>query len=428
MSNDYTNEEIAGTGFIVQPPVRVGGERAAYSYLVTNLHMVEGYREGKILNSDDANFKVYGLVHADITNDIAILQVPYIPCDSLGLEPIERPSLELGVGDEIAVFGYPTYPDFIDGALSTGIVAAFVRQRNEVTGSIITQFLQVTAQVSAGSSGSPVFNRAGKVVGLITKRFRPDMNSGTDLIGIAALSGSVSKLLSDLEKWDKERGTAVVPLQYIRKGFKAEDLDAVITPEFRHFTDADQLRQIGVKHDYAKKLLEIADQSALVHFQMGLTKSDLKLPEEAIKALTRATEIDEQYAAAWFQLGRICIEQYNRLREDKKMDSTADLIALAVKACSRAQRLLDIAPSNYMLGEALLLANRTEEAAKYYEIAFQKNPDDPVILVAHFHMLGLRNRLPEARELLAKLESIKGTLSAEAQSRFEKTAKLIRSK
>jgi S1-C subfamily serine protease len=427
MSNTYTDEDVYGSGFIVQAPDLPGGMHQNFSYLVTNLHMVEGNREGKILNSDDANFKVYGLVHADIINDIAILQVPYIACNKMELDNILSPTLELGVGDDIAVFGYPTYPDFIDGALSTGIVSAFVRKRNEITGSIITQFLQVTAQVSDGSSGSPVFSRSGKVVGLITKRFRPDEKSSAN-IGIAALAGSVHKLLTDLKQWDSERGPAVVPLQYIRQGFRAEDLSAVITPTFRDFTDADQRSQLGEKHIHAKKLLEIADQSALVHFQMGMTKHDLVLTDDAIASLTRATEIDENYSAAWFQLGRVCIAKHKKMLVDKKTEGIKDLVQLAIKACSNAQKLLDIAPTHYLLGEALLLDSRIADAAKHFEIAFQKNPDDVVIGVAYLYMLDQQGRSVEAKELYSRLLMMSDKIQGDAKTRFENTAKRVKSR
>lgn len=424
--NDYTGERAYGSGFIIQAPPRAAGENETYSYLVTNLHMVEGMRDGEILNSDDARFKVYGLVHADILNDIAVLRVPYIrTTQELKPEPIDSPHPALDVGDEIAVFGYPTYPAFIDGALSTGIVSAFVRKRNEVTGNVVTQFLQVTAQVSKGSSGSPVFNRAGQVVGIITKRFLPDSGDGTDAIGIAALSGSINKLLVNLQS----RPSAVVPLQYIRTGFKPEDLDAVITEEFRQFTEADQNDRKGQKHEFAKKLLEIADQSALVHFQMGITKNQLALTDEAIQSLTRATEIDPNYYQAWFQLGYICITKHSKMVADK-VTIDSNLVTTAIKACRNARKILNIAASNYMLGEALLLDNKQEEAAKYYQEAYHQNPDDPVVLVAHFHMLGLQNKYTEARELLAKVEAMKDQLenNAAAKMRFENTAKKIRSR
>lgn len=427
MSNDLTGEEKAGSGFIIQPVPKPNGEDPDFSYLVTNLHMVEGTRSGNLLNSDDSTYRIRGLVHADIINDIAILQVPHVDCPSLELVPIEKPTSELDVGDEIAVFGYPTYPDFIDGALSTGIVAAFVRNRNVITQSVINQFLQVTAPVSAGSSGSPVLNRRGRVVGMITKRLRKSDEESGESLGIAALAGSIQTLVKKLESWEVDRGLAVVPLQYIRRGFKPEDLLAVTTPEFRHYSEADERGERGLKHQYVKELLKIADQSALVHYQVGLTKQELALTDEAIEAFTRATMLDEKYASAWSQLGYICIQKYQKMKTDK-VAGADDVLVTAVKACRNARELLDVPPTNYFLGEALLLSNQVAEARKYYETAYHQNNEDPAIVVAYFYVLGLQGDIAGAQELLPKLASMRAQFGDREKSRFENTEKKLKSR
>lgn len=67
-------------------------------------------------------------------------------------------------GDHIAVIGNPLG---LEGSLSEGIVAA---KREQVPGG--HQRLQITAPISRGSSGSPVLDMSGNVVGVATMVMR----------------------------------------------------------------------------------------------------------------------------------------------------------------------------------------------------------------------------------------------------------------
>jgi len=86
--------------------------------------------------------------------DLAVLKaeaedVPFLP-----VETTETPE----AGTKIAVIGSPLA---LEGTLSEGIVSA-VRKGEEGT------WIQITAPVSPGSSGSPVLNQHGRVIGVAT--------------------------------------------------------------------------------------------------------------------------------------------------------------------------------------------------------------------------------------------------------------------
>ncbi len=116
-------------------------------------------------------YRVDGLVHADIKNDIAVLQVPQL--NVKGVE-LTDPRKSLEKGDDVAVFGFPTYPEFYEGSLSTGIVSAYCRKRDELTHVVVHEFLQLTTPPAKGSSGSPVFDKHNKVVEMVNALYNPN--------------------------------------------------------------------------------------------------------------------------------------------------------------------------------------------------------------------------------------------------------------
>jgi len=90
----------------------------------------------------------------EIDHDVAALQVSGASLASLSTETIEEPK----VGDRVVAIGAPLG---LESTVSEGIVSAI---RNAGTMHII----QTTASISPGSSGGPLLNEYGKVVGLTT--------------------------------------------------------------------------------------------------------------------------------------------------------------------------------------------------------------------------------------------------------------------
>jgi S1-C subfamily serine protease len=74
----------------------------------------------------------------------------------------------LQVGEEVVAIGNPLS---LESTVSSGIVSAI--RPTEVQGH---KFLQITAPISPGSSGGPLFNMAGEVVGITTSRMKEGQN------------------------------------------------------------------------------------------------------------------------------------------------------------------------------------------------------------------------------------------------------------
>lgn len=104
-----------------------------------------------------------GVIAFDATKDIAVVQAQAGTYPPLSLGD----SRSLRVGDDVVVIGSPLG---LSAALSIGIVSALrdegLKDETREDPTIGAWSLQHTAATSPGSSGSPIMNRRGEVVGI----------------------------------------------------------------------------------------------------------------------------------------------------------------------------------------------------------------------------------------------------------------------
>jgi hypothetical protein len=133
-----------GTGF------GVGGGRVA-----TNLHVIYGAREAAVVLANGDRLPVASVIAFDEDRDLAII----------GVAAPELPSLPIGdsdavaQGDRVYAIGNPLGADY---TISDGLISA-VRVVNPAL-----TVLQTTAAISRGSSGGPLLNPYGEVIGVAT--------------------------------------------------------------------------------------------------------------------------------------------------------------------------------------------------------------------------------------------------------------------
>ena len=145
--SDKDGHPIAqGSGFVVSKDGRI----------VTNYHVIKNGSSAIVKLPDGAFFVVEGLLAFDKDRDVAIIKAHGANFRTVTLGDSGR----VQVGDEVVAIGNPLS---LESTVSNGIVSA-IRTIVDEGG----KFLQITAPISPGSSGGPLFNTAGEVVGITT--------------------------------------------------------------------------------------------------------------------------------------------------------------------------------------------------------------------------------------------------------------------
>ena len=143
-TKDSDGEEIGmGSGFIV----------SSDGLIVTNFHVLESAYKAEVKISEN-EYKEASFVKGDPALDIALLK---IDAKNLSVLPVGN-SDNLINGQFIVVLGSPWG---FERSVSSGIISG-IRSNGNI------KFIQMTAPVSPGSSGGPVINEYGEVIGITT--------------------------------------------------------------------------------------------------------------------------------------------------------------------------------------------------------------------------------------------------------------------
>ena len=129
-----------GTGFFISSDGK----------LVTNAHVIEGADSASAKLENGATYSIRGVLKAAPDKDLVLLQADAKDVPSLAISRDPMPD----VGSRVAVIGNPLG---LEGTVSEGIISGHRDAKKD------DQWLQMTAPVSPGSSGSPVVDENGKV-------------------------------------------------------------------------------------------------------------------------------------------------------------------------------------------------------------------------------------------------------------------------
>lgn len=126
--------------------------------------MIEGATQGTAKRGgQETAYTIEGVIAVDKKHDLAVVQASFpsvqpLPFTDSGLAEI---------GDEVYVAGNPM--GHLDGAFSDGIISG-------IRGSSTDKLLQITAPIFPGSSGGPVINNKGEVIGVSVAQIRDGQN------------------------------------------------------------------------------------------------------------------------------------------------------------------------------------------------------------------------------------------------------------
>jgi S1-C subfamily serine protease len=136
--------------------------------ILTNLHVIAGAGRVRVAFADgmESDAKV---VSEHPEQDLAVLQAAVIPDDLKAA--LVRPAADLRPGDAVVAVGFPFG---IGPSVSAGVVSGLKRQYRAPHGERpLSDLIQFDAAVNPGSSGGPLVNAAGEVVGIVTAMLDP---------------------------------------------------------------------------------------------------------------------------------------------------------------------------------------------------------------------------------------------------------------
>jgi tetratricopeptide (TPR) repeat protein len=287
---------MTGSGFFLRP-----------GQVVTNLHVIRGAAKAEIKTLDGKGkvFPVNGTIAIDEEGDLALLSVD---------TPTERPrSTELASelpdeGEPIFVIGNPLK---LEGSVSDGIVSAV----REVPNSY--RIIQITAPISHGNSGSPVFNLKGQVLGVVTIKVTNGQNINLAIAAarVAQLSAGKLQPLSELSlkgKGDVAESLYKSGLDSLWLGNYDNALGYFENAANKNPRRAETWVQVGycrVKQGKAQEAirayqqaLQLKPMDADIHNKLGDAYYYLGRLREAIEAYTEAARLQPDNAETFYNL------------------------------------------------------------------------------------------------------------------------------
>ncbi|MEN3328872.1 MAG: hypothetical protein V7638_3679 [Acidobacteriota bacterium] len=390
---DSRGEKLSrGSGFFVEA-----------DRIVTNRHVLEGAYRAEVHSSSGAVFPVKGVLAVDAEGDIALLKID-APAPPVRPLPLDKTSPQ--EGESVVVIGNPLG---LEGSVTNGIVSAV---RDIPT---FGRIIQITAPISSGSSGSPVVNMQGQVIGIATLQI-----TGGQSVNFAIPSERITQLqvaqtmssLADLVA-NTGRNKRAKAVQFFRDGlsFLSKDDCEKALPYFEKAVDSDSnyaeawaqtgfcneklgrhaealeaskkavsLRpsaesyfNIGLASFYLKQYKDAENgyrqsikldpyNAADAQYALGLVYRDWAKPDEEIQAYKQAIRLRPDYTVAYERLG-------SRYLKSKKYSEAVEVFRqLAALKPGDAN-----APNN--MGEAYFELNKLNEAMESFRQSIRLKPD-----------------------------------------------------
>jgi tetratricopeptide (TPR) repeat protein len=417
------------------PLSRGSGFFIDFDRVVTNRHVIENAFRAEIHSSAGVTYPVKGVLAVDAEGDLALLKVD-APAGVARPLTLDRTSPQ--EGESVVVIGNPFG---LEGSVTNGIVSA-VR--------VIPTFgriIQITAPISPGSSGSPVVNMRGQVLGVATLQI-----TGGQSVNFAIPSERISQLqtgavisLADLVT-ATSRNQRAKAVQFFRDGlsFLSKDDCEKALPYFEKAVESDNLYaeawaqagfcneklgrhnealdasrkavalrpsaesyfNIGLATFYLKQYKESADayrqaikldpyNAADSYYALGLTYREWGKPDDEIQAYKQAIKLKPDYTSAYERLGA------RYLRSKKYAEAVEIFKQLAILKPGNAS-----APNN--MGEAYLELGKLNEAMEAFKQAIRLKPDSGR---AYFNLgkcylaMGNKNAAVEQYNILQNIDS-----------------------
>ncbi|MBC7899367.1 MAG: tetratricopeptide repeat protein [Saprospiraceae bacterium] len=312
-----------GSGFFIAP-----------DRVITNRHVIERSSRVEIHLIDGKKFTVRGVLAVDGEGDLALLQVDVPKALAIPLPVVRTVPQE---GESIVVVGNPFG---LEGSVSNGIVSAV----REISG--YGKIIQITAPISPGSSGSPVVNMYGQVIGIATLQAAEgqSLNFAVPSERILQLKVNEVQTISSLTAETQKN--------------KRASAERLYSQGVAQLSRDDFTRALS----FFERATEIDPNYTEAWYQAGFCFGLLGRHGEALKASKQAAKLRPDWAQTFVNIGAssFALSQYKE----------------AADAYRQAIRLDDDKPdTQYALGLTLEKLNRTDEEVLAYKRALALKPD-----------------------------------------------------
>lgn len=348
-----------GSGFVV-----------GKNMIATNLHVVFGAHAVNANFPDGQSESAPDTIAWDAMNDLIILLV-----NTHGLPALQVAALP-AIGDSVIAIGSPRE---LNNSVSTGIVSGIRMQDG-------TRVIQTTAPISHGSSGGPLLNDTGRVLGITSSSLTDGQN-----LNFAVSAGYLAKIIpttiKHLVSWrDLEEN----------KWWRTEPTQASQTSDdVVNSGDAEVANALGniyltqEKYDDAanqfRKAIQIEPDLSVSHYNLGLVLEKQDKLDQALEEYSKASKLDPKASDPHKQLSHL----YNDIK-------------LYDKAISEADTALAIDPKDAFTysqkGWALFETDKFSDAELAYRTALRWNENYAYARVDLGMVLESLNRHDEARQ------------------------------
>jgi tetratricopeptide (TPR) repeat protein len=355
---DAKGETVSrGSGFFV-----------SFDKIITNRHVIERASRVELQLSNGRKYPARGVVAVDGEGDLALLQVDVPREFAMPLPIIQRVPLE---GESVVVIGNPFG---LEGSVSNGIVSAV----REISG--YGRIIQITAPISPGSSGSPVVNMFGQVIGVAALQAAEGQS-----LNFAVPSERIAQLkIGDVKSFNSYRTESARNNRGIAESSYAQGLVHLSQDDFARAltffekatqtdpTYAEAWYQAGFcygmtgRHQEAlaasRQAARLRPEWTETHVNIGASHFALANYREASEAYREATRLDQNNADAHYALG-FALERLNRTEE-------------AIISLRRATAIRqDFPEALEQLGVALYKARRYDQSAEIFGQLTTYRPD-----------------------------------------------------
>jgi tetratricopeptide (TPR) repeat protein len=363
-----------GTGFFISKEGDV----------ISNFHVIQGADRAEVRTTDGKAYPVTRVLDDDRMGDLI-----RISTNTLGnlTAPLSVVGSFPEVGTHVIVIGTPLG---LEKTVSDGIVSAV----REIPG--FGKIIQLTAPISPGSSGSPVLNMKGEVVGIISFFVAPGQNLNFAIPGerILRLTPGEGRSLSEWGLLRKEERIS-----------QAEDFYAL---GLQQLLQEDWERALVFFTESADRNPDNADtyfQVAYCNAKLGKYLEAVGFYKEAIRMKPRDEEAYTNLCGAYNMLGNFkeaieSCQQAIQIRWDvagahNNLAWSYHKLGRYTEAIESSQQAIKIKPdyalAHFNLGNNYQALGRYSEAIASYKQAIRFNPDHAeshLNLGAAYHQTG----------------------------------------